>query len=107
MEIGRVIRRQAQCVLLPLLGVSLSGYFAYHLLTGDHGLYAWTRLNEEIRQAKQDAAHVHALREAEERRVAHLRTETIDPELLDEQAREHLNLVAPGEIVILNDAQNP
>jgi len=106
MDVGRFIRRQIQDLLGPLVGLTLTGYFAYHLIEGDRGLLAWVRLNQEIRQAKEEAASVHAEREADEHRVSLLRPQHIDPDLLDERARAALNLAAPGEIVILNDDQS-
>lgn len=102
MDIGRQIRKQAQYALGPLIGLSLSGYFAYHLIEGDHGLIAWVRLTQEIRDAKVEAAQVQAEREAEEHRVSLLQPDHLEPDLLDERARAALNLVAPGEVVIMN-----
>ncbi len=105
MDVGRFIRKQAQSVMLPLLGMALSFYFAYHLVVGDRGVVAWTRLNQQIRDAKAQAATIHEEREALEHRVADLRPDSLDPDLLDEQARQRLNLVAPGETVILDEDQ--
>lgn len=103
MEVGRFIRKQVQYILGPVVGLTLSGYFAYHLVEGDRGLYAWVRLNHEIQDAKAAATDAHVAREAAEHRVSLLRSDHLDPDLLDEQARAALNLAAPGEIVILND----
>jgi cell division protein FtsB len=85
-----------------MIGLSLSAYFAYHLVEGDRGLGAWVRLTQQIRQTKVMAAEIHADREAQERRVSMLRPEHLEPDLLDEQARSALNLVDPGEVVIMN-----
>jgi len=51
------------------------------------------------------AAQIHAERVAQDQRVSLLRQEHLDPDMLDEQARAALNLVGPGEIVILNSEQ--
>ena len=105
MDIARHIRRQLKSIVGPTIGLSLSLYFGYHLIEGDRGLFAWVRLTEQIRDAKVEAAQIHAERLAQDQRVSLLRQEHLDPDMLDEQARAALNLVAPGEIVILNSEQ--
>ena len=108
MEIGRHIRRQAHGIVGPLIGLTLGCYFAYHLVEGDRGLIAWVRLTQQIRAAKLQATQIHEERAEAAHRVALLRPEHLDPDLLDEQARAALNLIGPGEVVILNnDGQKP
>jgi cell division protein FtsB len=103
MNIGRHIRRQMGLVVAPLIGISLSGYFTYHLVEGDRGLLAWVRMTDRIRDASRLRDEVHAERLVEEHRVWLLGTDHLDPDLLDEQARAALNLAAPGEVVIMKD----
>jgi cell division protein FtsB len=102
MDIARHIRRQLKSIVGPAIGLSLSLYFGYHLVEGDRGLIAWVRLTGQIRAAKAEAAEIHAEKVAQDQRVSLLRPEHLDPDMLDEQARAALNLVGPGEIVILN-----
>ena len=103
MEVGRFIRNEARSAMIPLVCLVLAGYFTYHLIEGDRGVIAWTRLVQQIRDDRLEAARIHAEREEQEHRVSLLRSDNLDPDLLDEQARARANLVAPGEIVILND----
>jgi cell division protein FtsB len=103
MDIARFLRRQLKSIIAPTIGFSLSLYFGYHLIEGERGLIAWVRLTEQIRTAKLNAEQIRAEREAQDRRVSLMRSEHLDPDLLDEQARAALNLVGPGEIVILRD----
>jgi cell division protein FtsB len=103
MEVGRFIRNEARSAAIPVACLILAAYFTYHLVEGDRGVFAWTRLSQQIRDAKDEAAHSHAERMEQENRVSLLRSSNLDPDLLDEQARSRLNLVAPGETVILDD----
>ena len=99
-------RRRVRAVSGPVLAVSLVCYFAYNLFAGDRGLLAWLHLNQELRDAQATYSAVHADRQNLERRVALLRPEHIDPDMLDERARAVLQLVGPNEIVIpLGDAR--
>jgi cell division protein FtsB len=107
MDVGRLIRRQLSLILAPMLGLSLSAYFAYNLVGGERGLVAWTNLSQALAEARDQAATVKAERQALERRVAMLQPQHIEPDLLDEQARAALNLVGPNDVVILTPNEPP
>jgi len=66
-------------------------------------LLAWVRLSQEIREENAKLGEVRAQRAALDLKVSDLRPEHVDPDLLDEQVRATLNLVAPGEIVIMQN----
>jgi cell division protein FtsB len=96
------IRRRSRLVVGPVLGITLAGYFAYHLVQGDRGLIAWLRLTQQIREARLDLDRVEGERQALDRRVNLLRSDHLDRDMLDERARSTLNLVGPNELVIFN-----
>lgn len=104
MTLLRVLRRRAQFVVGPVLGIALTGYFAYHLVEGDRGLNAWLRLNREIRTATANLDTVRAQRAALDLKVSELRPDHVDPDLLDERIRATLNLASPDDIVIIKPA---
>ena len=101
MSIVRAMRRRAHLVVSPVLGIALTGYFAYHLVEGERGFKAWLRLNGEIRTATAHLEGVRAQRAALENKVSNLRPEHVDPDLLDERIRATLNLVSPDDIVVM------
>ncbi len=101
MSIVRAMRRRAHLVIGPVLGVALTGYFAYHLVEGERGFKAWLRLNGEIRTSTTHLETVRAQRAAFEVKVSNLRPEHVDPDLLDERIRATLNLVSPDDIVVM------
>ena len=105
MIVLREIRRRGKVLVGPLLGMALTGYFAYHLVEGDRGLRAWVRLTQELRIAKENLAAVSAQRGELEHRVLHMRSDHVDPDLLDAQVRKTLDLVRPDEIVIMTPAE--
>jgi cell division protein FtsB len=104
MSIFRALRRSVHLILGPLVGIALTGYFAYHLVEGERGFKAWLRLNREIRTATANLEAVRAQRAAVDLRVSNLRPEHVDPDLLDERIRATLNLVSPDDIVIMQPA---
>ena len=101
MIVLREMRRRARVLAGPVLGLALIGYFAYHLVEGDRGLRAWLRVAQDLRVSKENLAAVTAERAALEHRVSHMRSDHVDPDLLDSQVRKTLDVVAPDEIVII------
>jgi cell division protein FtsB len=107
MNVLRVLRRRAHFVLGPIVGIALTGYFAYHLIEGERGFKAWLRLNREVRTATANLEAVRTQRAALDLRVSNLRPEHVDPDLLDERIRAILNLVSPDDIIIMQPAAGP
>ena len=101
MIVLREMRRRAKVLVAPVLGIAATSYFAYHLVEGDRGLRAWLGVAQELRTAKDELATVTAERDALEHRVAHMRPDHVDPDLLDAQVRRTLDVVSPDEIVIM------
>jgi len=98
------LKRRAKDVIGPVLGFCTVGYFAYHSVEGDRGLFALLRLSEQIQEARAHLDELSAERKTLERRVSNLRADHLDPDMLDERARIVLNLARPDEIVILDPA---
>jgi cell division protein FtsB len=98
---SRELRRRSRALIGPLLGISLTGYFAYHLVGGDRGLLAWVRLTREIRAEHDKLETLRADHAALDLKVKNLTPDHLDPDLLDERVRATLNLAAPNEIVII------
>ena len=87
-------------ILIPLTGAALMAYFAYHAVQGDRGLIAWWNLRYEIEKTNLALADVTAERQALEQRVSLLRPESLDRDMLEEQARGMLGFVHPDDLVV-------
>ena len=94
------MRRRGRYLVGPLLGVALTSYFVYHTIEGDRGLRAWRDINQQLHAATDALATVQAEHDALAHKVAGLNPNHVDPDLLDQQIRATLDLVAPDEIVI-------
>ena len=95
------VRRRLRWVVPQLLAFGLVAYFGYHLLQGDRGLRAYLRLEDQIAEARVDAAVLHGAVETEARRVKALSSGSLDPDLLEERAQAVLGYLNPDERVIL------
>ena len=100
MSLLRELRRRSRLVWGPALGITIVVYFLVHAFQGDRGLPAWVQLREAIVQADQQLAASIAEREALAGRVNRLRSESLDPDLLEERARAMAGFVRPDEIVV-------
>jgi cell division protein FtsB len=99
------MRRRARFLVGPLLGAALTSYFVYHTVEGDRGLRAWRDITQQLRVANDALVTVQAERDALAHKVAGLDPNHVDPDLLDQQIRANLDLVAPGEIVVMQPKQ--
>ena len=95
------LQRSTKGLGFPLIVMALMLYFGYFAIYGNHGLVAWIRLTHEIELKQADLDRIRSERAALEHRVRLLRPESVDPDLLEEQARARLGLSGPDEVVIL------
>lgn len=91
-------------VLATFISFFLFVYFAYHLVHGDRGYFAWKGLQQKLVEAQQKHDEKLAEREALENRVKLLRPSSLDLDMLDERARVVLGFVKPDEKVIIKAA---
>jgi cell division protein FtsB len=101
MAIVQELRRQAQQVVVPVLGIALLSYFAYHAIEGERGLFAWMGLNQQLKQTRALADAISAQKHELENRVQRLSSNSLDPDLLDERVRAMLNLARQDDVVIM------
>ncbi len=102
---GVEVSRKARQVLGPLLGAAVMAYFSYHAVQGDRGLIAWWNLRYEIERADLDLAAVTSEKEALEHRVALLRPESLDRDMLEERSRLMLGAIHPNDVIVPDPEQ--
>ena len=86
---------------LYLFAALFIGYFAVNAFTGRHGLRAQQDLEQQMASMQTELAGLKAERAGLERRVALLRSDRIDPDMLDERARALVGYVDPRDLVLL------
>jgi cell division protein FtsB len=77
------------------------GYFGVNAYTGKNGINARQELDQQIADLASEVERVKAERAEWERRVALLKADRIDPDMLDERARQLLNYLDPHEVTIV------
>ena len=89
-------------VALYTLAAALVGYFGVNAYTGKYGLNARQELDQEIISLTAELARLKRERAEGEQRVSLLRSESVDPDLLDERARFQLDYANPHDLVRMN-----
>jgi cell division protein FtsB len=87
-------------LLLPFFSLLVMGYFAYHAVEGDYGLFALGKLKDRVTRLETQLAAARAEREKMESHVSLMRPESLDRDMIDERAREALNMADAKDIVI-------
>ncbi len=88
-------------LLIPAACLLILGYFAFHAVEGEFGLYALIRLQDREAGLVAELGRLKADRQRIEKRVALMRPESLDPDMIDEKARESLNMAHPDDRIIL------
>jgi cell division protein FtsB len=106
-----VVRKRARKFLIPLALYSVSGllvgYFVHHAHHGARGLDAKRQLKVQVEKLSKDLDTVKAERAEWERRIALLRSDQIDRDLLEERARTLLGRVHRNDLVIITGPDRP
>lgn len=100
-----VIRKRARRVLIPLVLYSISaavvGYFVHHAHNGARGVEARKQFEALAEELTKELDGLKRERSDWERRIALLRSDQIDRDLLEERARIMLGRVHRNDLVII------
>ena len=104
-----VVRTRLRSILTPILfylvlGVA-SGYLVYNASTGDRGLKAKLDYQSQTEALKTELAGLQDEHERWRRRVDGLRPQSVDRDLLDEEAHALVDLASKDELVIMTGPQ--
>lgn len=98
-----VSRTRLKAVLTGLalyaLAAAMIGYFGINAYTGKYGLNARLDLDQEIVALTSELQRLKQERAEGERRVSQLRSDQVDPDMLDERVRYQLDYAHPRDLV--------
>src|SRR6476620_11027497 len=86
--------------LLFMGAAAAIAYFGFHAFSGNHGIMARRQYDEKKQKLSDELAALQAERAALERRVTLLKSNSLDPDIIDEKSREMLGLTNPNEVVV-------
>lgn len=99
-----VVRTRVRAILFPIafyvvLGVA-SGYLVWGAWNGERGLKTKTEYAAQMQQLTGELKALQSERQSWERRIASMRSEAVDRDLLDEEARAVLDRVGKNDLVV-------
>ncbi|HEY1736211.1 MAG TPA: septum formation initiator family protein [Methylovirgula sp.] len=102
-----VVRRRLRAVVYPLLlycvSGAIGGYFLWHAVNGERGLKTKEDYQRQIAHLDGDLAKLKDERSRWQLKVDLLRGETIDEDLLKEEAESQLGLIGKNDVVVIFD----
>jgi cell division protein FtsB len=104
-----VTRKRLRTILTALglyvLAALLIGYFGVNAYSGDRGLKAQQDIDRQMAVLGADLDRLKLERAQWQRRIALLKSNDLDPDMLDERARALLDYVAPNEVTMMVSAK--
>jgi len=85
----------------------LISYFGVNAFSGNHGLKAKQDIDQQIAVLSGELSRLQVERGQWERRIALLKSDKLDPDMLDERARALLDYVHPNDLTLMLDAKSP
>ncbi|HXX52338.1 MAG TPA: septum formation initiator family protein [Xanthobacteraceae bacterium] len=102
---GMVTRKRLRAVLNALalytLAALLIGYFGVNAYSGNRGLKAKEDIDRQIAALTSELERLYGEDAQWQRRIALLKSDDIDPDMLDERARALLDDVDPDDLVLM------
>lgn len=94
-------KRGSRKLVWALTVTFILSYLVGHALTGERGLFVLLKEQKRLEALSAELEKVSAERKALEHKSQMMRADSLDPDLLDEQARRRLGKAGKDEIVIL------
>jgi cell division protein FtsB len=92
-------------VALYTMAAAIVGYFGVNAYTGKYGLNARQELDQEIIALTSELVRLKQERLEGEKRVSLLRSDRVDPDMLDERARFQLDYANPHDLIRISRPQ--
>lgn len=87
-------------VVVPVIFMALTYYFGWNAVHGQSGLEAQVVQRAQLQQAQAAEDKIHSQLVLWQTRVAALSNQSVEPDELNEQARQVLNLADPNDMVV-------
>ncbi|MEM7169497.1 MAG: septum formation initiator family protein [Pseudomonadota bacterium] len=101
------LKNRLRQALPQVTAAVLVGYFLFHAVQGDRGVNAWLTLKSELEKAEALQSQLAGQRGDLEKRVALLKPDHLDADLLEERARLLLNYGASDDYILLFKKTDP
>jgi cell division protein FtsB len=100
-----VTRKRLRSILTALglyaVAALLIGYFGVNAFSGDHGLKAKQDIDQQTAALSVELSRLQVERAQWQRRIALVKSDKLDPDMLDERARALLDYAHPNDLILM------
>lgn len=96
----REIRHRLRALVVPVIFMALTYYFGWNAVHGKSGLEAQATERGMLQVEQNNADDIHQQLVLWQTKVAALSNKSVQPDMLNEEAREVLNLADPNDLVV-------
>jgi len=90
-----------KAIFSNFIWVCIAGYFVYHIIIGGRGIISWTILSHEADQLESDLSKLRSENEFLNNKIKGMRSDSLDLDLLEEQAEKILGFCYAEDTVVL------
>lgn len=101
MVVQTKLRRIVRSLCLYVGAVGAIAYFGFHAFNGNHGILAQRQYGAQKAELTAELNLLQAQRQKLEKQLALLKSDSLDPDILDEKARANLGLAHAHDVVIM------
>lgn len=90
-----------KAIFSNLIWICIAGYFVYHIVIGGRGVISWTILSHEADQLESELDKLKVENEFLENKIKGMRSDSLDLDLLEEQAERIIGFCHAEDTVVL------
>lgn len=94
-------RNGLRSILSNMVWVFVAGYFVYHMIIGARGIISWAVLSREVERLETELQSLKSDNEFLSNKVKGMRSDSLDLDLLEEEAEKILGVAYSGDLVVL------
>lgn len=94
-------KNNLKSVFSNLVWICIAGYFVYHIVIGARGVVSWTILSREANQLESELVKIKEENEFMNNKIKGMRSDSLDLDLLEEQAERILGFCYPEDTIVL------
>ncbi len=94
-------KNNLKSILSNLIWIFIAGYFVYHIVIGSRGIISWSVLSHEVNQLESDLNKIRKENGFLENKIKGMRSDSLDLDLLEEQAEKILGFCYPEDTIVL------
>jgi cell division protein FtsB len=100
MRIKRSVTRFFGISVIPAVSLAVVAYFGTYAVWGERGVLALSDIRAQLGVKKEQLADAQDARKRLEHRIALMRPDGADPDLIEELARSQLMIGGPGQVAV-------